>query len=128
MKYLSDYMEAKQTELFNKTGTIFAFSDKQFEEQKVKGKQYSRIGQGMLTEKGNEIEVIEGLDTIYKESILLDIKENGRDKIILRELLNHEAFYTGDIEDTIDKLEDYPFKEDDISKVYQKNYAVHSDN
>ena len=80
MKYLSDYMEAKQTELFNKTGTIFAFSDKQFKEQKVKGKQYSRIGQGMLTEKGNEIEVIEGLDTIYKESILLDIKENGRDK------------------------------------------------
>ena len=128
MKYLSDYMEEKQTALFKKTGTIFAFSDKQFEEGKVKGKLYSRIGQGVLTEKGNEIEVIEGLNAIYKESIKTDIRKNGKDKVILRELLNHEAFYTGDLQDTIHKLEDYPFTEDDINHIYQKNYSVHSDN
>jgi hypothetical protein len=127
MKYLSDYMEEKQTALFNKTGTIFAFSNKQFDEQKVKGKQYSRIGQGMLTEKGNEIEVINGLDKIYKDSIQQDIKENGKDKVILRELLNHEAFYVGNIEETIHKLEDYPITEDDISHIFQKNWAKYSD-
>ena len=127
MKYLSDYMEEKQTALFNKTGTIFAFSDKQFEEQKVKGKQYSRLAQGMVTEKGNEIEVIEGLDKIYRDSIKQDIKENGKDKIILRELLNHEAFYVGNIEDTIHKLEDYPITEDDISQIFQKNWSKYSD-
>ena len=127
MKYLSDYMEEKQTALFNKTGTIFAFSDKQFEEQKVKGKQYSRLAQGMVTEKGNEIEVIEGLDKIYRDSIKQDIKENGKDKIILRELLNHEAFYVGNIEETINILEDYPITEDDISHSFQKNWAKYSD-
>ena len=127
MKYLSDYMEEQQTALFKTTGTIFAFSPRQFEEGKKEGVTYSNLGQGMLTEKGNEIQVIEGLDTIYKESIALDIKENG-DKIILRELLNHEAFYTGDLQDTIHKLEDYPFTEDDINHIYQKNYSVHSDN
>ena len=127
MKYLSDYMEEKQTALFNKTGTIFAFSDKQFEEQKVKGKQYSRLAQGMVTEKGNEIEVIEGLDKIYRDSIKQDIKENGKDKVILRELLNHEAFYVGNIEETIHKLEDYPITEDDISHIFQKNWAKYSD-
>ena len=67
MKYLSDYMEKRQTELFNRTGTIFAFSDKQFEEGKKEGVKYSNLGQGMLTEKGNEIEVIESLDLIYNE-------------------------------------------------------------
>jgi hypothetical protein len=127
MKYLSDYMEEKQTALFNKTGTIFAFSDKQFEEQKVKGKQYSRLAQGMVTEKGNEIEVIEGLDKIYRDSIKQDMKENGKDKVILRELLNHEAFYVGNIEETIHKLEDYPITEDDISQIFQKNWSKYSD-
>lgn len=127
MKYLSDYMEEKQTALFNKTGTIFAFSDKQFEEQKVKGKQYSRLAQGMVTEKGNEIEVIEGLDKIYRDSIKQDMEENGKDKVILRELLNHEAFYVGNIEETIHKLEDYPITEDDISQIFQKNWSKYSD-
>tara|TARA_R110000803_G_scaffold205707_2_gene272573 strand:+ start:94 stop:480 length:387 start_codon:yes stop_codon:yes gene_type:complete len=127
MKYLSDYMEEKQTALFNKTGTIFAFSDKQFEEQKVKGKQYSRLAQGMVTEKGNEIEVIEGLDKIYRDSVKQDMKENGKDKVILRELLNHEAFYVGNIEETIHKLEDYPITEDDISQIFQKNWSKYSD-
>ena len=128
MKYLSEYMETRQTELFKRTGTIFAFSVEQFEEGKKEGIKYSNLGQGMLTEKGNEIEVIEGLDLIYKESIVQDIKENGKDKIILRELCNHEAFYVGDIEDTKDKLEDYEcIEEKDIIRVYHKNYSKYAD-
>tara|TARA_R110000764_G_scaffold216689_1_gene303652 strand:+ start:171 stop:557 length:387 start_codon:yes stop_codon:yes gene_type:complete len=128
MKYLSDYMEAKQTELFNRTGTIFAFSQKQFEEGRKDNVKYVNLGQGMLTEKPFVKEVINGLDKIYKDSIKQDIKENGKDKIILRELQNHEAFYVGNIEDTVHKLEDYPFTEDDISHIFSKNWAKYSDN
>tara|TARA_R100001463_G_scaffold1666_1_gene7319 strand:- start:44 stop:430 length:387 start_codon:yes stop_codon:yes gene_type:complete len=127
MKYLSDYMEEKQTALFNKTGTIFAFSQKQFEEGRKENVKYVNLGQGMLTEKPNVEEVINGLDKIYKDSIKQDMKENGRDKIILRELLNHEAYYVGNIEETIYKLEDYPITEDDISQIFQKNWAKYSD-
>tara|TARA_R110002051_G_scaffold70095_1_gene125909 strand:+ start:73 stop:459 length:387 start_codon:yes stop_codon:yes gene_type:complete len=127
MKYLSDYMEEKQTDLFNRTGTIFAFSQKQFEEQRKDDIKYVNIGQGMLTEKPFVEEVINGLDKIYKDSIKQDLKENGKDKIILRELLNHEAFYVGNIEDTTHKLEDYPITEDDISHIFAKNWAKYSD-
>tara|TARA_R110000824_G_scaffold245812_1_gene434910 strand:- start:431 stop:814 length:384 start_codon:yes stop_codon:yes gene_type:complete len=127
MKYLSDYMEEKQTDLFNRTGTIFAFSQKQFEEQRKDDIKYVNMGQGMLTEKPFVEEVINGLDKIYKDSIKQDLKENGKDKIILRELENHEAFYVGNIEDTILKLEDYPITEDDISQVFSKNWAKYSD-
>ena len=127
MKYLSDYMEEKQTALFNKTGTIFAFSQKQFEEGRKDNVTYVNLGQGMLTEKPNVEEVINGLDKIYRDSIKQDMKENGKDRIILRELENHEAFYVGNIEDTIHKLEDYPITEDDISHIFQKNWAKYSD-
>ena len=123
MKYLSDYMEKRQTALFKKTGTFFAFSQKQFEEGRKDNVKYVNLGQGMLTEKPFVEEVINGLHKIYKDSIKQDIKENGKDKIILRELENHEAFYVGDIEDTIHTLKDYPFTEDEISHLYQKNYA-----
>jgi hypothetical protein len=123
MKYLRDYMEDRQTELFKKTGTFFAFSQKQFEEQRKENVKYVNMGQGMLTPDEHYKEVFKELDKIYNDSIKQDIKENGKDKIILRELHNHEAFYVGEIEDTIHKLEDYPFTEDDISHIYQKNYA-----
>ena len=127
MKYLSDYMEAKQTALFNRTGTIFAFSQKQFKEGRKDNVKYVHLGQGMLTEKPFVEEVINGLDKIYKDSIQEDLKENGKDKIILRELQNHEAFYVGNIEDTVHKLEDYPITEDEISHIYQKNWSKYTD-
>ena len=128
MKYLSDYMEKPQTELFKKTGTIFAFSDKQFEEQEVKGKKYSALGSGMYTQKGNEKEVVETLEKIYNKAVNQDLKDNGKDQVILRELLNHEAFYTGEIEQTIEALEGYKeISEDDISQIFGKNWGEYSD-
>jgi hypothetical protein len=126
MKYLSDYMQEKQTALFNKTGTFFAFSQEQFNEKAKEGIKYVNLGQGMLSPDENYKEVIETLEKIYKDSICQDLKENGKEKIILRELINHEAFYVGSIEDTIHKLEDYPITEDEISHVYQKNWSEYS--
>ena len=123
MKYLSDYMEAKQTALFNRTGTIFAFSNKQFDEQAIKGKKYSRIGQGMLTQKGNEMKVIKTLEKIYQQAIVQDIKENGIKGVIQRELENYEVYYTNDLEPAMEALKDYPeITQKDIIKVYQRKW------
>jgi hypothetical protein len=123
MKYLSDYMEEKQTALFNKTGTIFAFSQKQFDEQAIKGKQYSRIGQGMLTQKGNEMKVIKTLEKIYQQAIVQDLKENGIKGVIQRELENYEVYYTNDLEPAMEALKDYPeITQKDIIKVYQRKW------
>ena len=127
MKYLSDYMEKKQSALFKKTGTFFAFSNEQYEEQADKSKIYVFMGSGMYTEKQFATQQIEEGYKIYKDSIDQDLKENGKNGVILRELLNHEAFYTNDLQDTIIKLEDYPIKEDEISHIYQKNYGKYAD-
>jgi len=37
MKYLNDYTEDKQTELFKHTGSFFAFSKEQYKEERQPG-------------------------------------------------------------------------------------------
>lgn len=120
MKYLQDYMEDKQSALFNETNTIFAFSREQFNESKKEGITYINMGAGMLTDKRHVKKLLEGLEKIYKDSIQQDIKENGIYAIIKRELANHEAWYTIDITDTKEKLKDYPITEDQILKIFRE--------
>jgi len=116
-------MEQGQTELFKKTKTFFAFSTKQYKEQAKAGIKYIDMGGGMITPTENVKEVIETLDTIHKEGMNQDIKENGHQAIILRELQNYEAFYTNDTEQTIEALEDYPgITKQDIIKVYKNRW------
>ena len=123
MKYLSDYMEAKQNELFQRTGTFFAFSQKQFEEGRKDNVKYVDMGQGMITEKPFVEEVINELDKIHKEAMVQDIKENGIQGVIQRELENYETYYTNDLEPAMDALESYPeITQDDIINVYQRKW------
>jgi len=120
MKFLQDYQEEKQTELFNRLGSFFAFSMKQFNEAKKDGMKYVNLGAGLITPKGTEEELITELDRIYKDAINQDVKENGKDAIIRRELYNHEATYTGDISSTVDALQHYPIMEAEIFAVFQE--------
>ena len=121
MKYLHDYMTEAQTELFKKTGTIFAFSDKQFLEQKKENTDYINLGSGMITPRPYRKEVLQGLREIHRKGMAQDLRENGKVGIIKRELNNHEAFYTNDPTQTIETLEDYPgISRADILKVYQE--------
>jgi hypothetical protein len=125
MKYLSDYMEARQTEALNKAGAFFAFSRDQFDKAKKEGVTYVNCGMGMLCPKENASELLKGLDEIYTSSIKQDIEENGLTAIIKRELNNHECYYSGYIDDCVDKLADYPVTRDDIQKVFKnKNHVI----
>ena len=74
----------------------------------------------MLTDKRYVKKLTKGLEKIYKDSIQEDIKENGIDAIIKRELANHEAWYTMDIQDTCDKLKDYPISKKQIKEIFIK--------
>jgi hypothetical protein len=122
MKYLQDYQERAQTTLFNKTGAFFAFNNDQFNEQKQEGVKYISMGAGLICPKDNVKELIERLDSIHKGAIKRDIKENGIEEIIKRELYNHECFYTGDIEDCFNSLENYGITEKEIQEVYNSEY------
>lgn len=120
MKYLQDFMEDRQTKLFKKTGAIFAFSNKQFLEQRKLGISYVNLKMGLFCPKDQVETLINNLYIIYKESIQEDLKENEKIKIIKRELSNYECYYTGDITDVIEKLEDYNISKAEIIKVFNK--------
>jgi len=125
MKYLTDYIEEKQTKAFRKCGAFFAFSDKQFKEQEVKGVKYTSLGAGLICPVDTGIELIKTLDNIVKNGIKQDLKENGKRNIIERELENHEFSYTHELEQTIEALTDYPITEKEIEEVgreYLKKY------
>jgi len=126
MKYLSEIMEKKQNNLFKKNKVFFAFSNEGFkkgmkENNISKDTKMVSVGQGMVCPSDNLKEVIDQLDIIYKESIKKDMKQ-GKDRVILRELQNHECFYVGNITDCVSKLEDYPITREEIVKVYNENY------
>ncbi|MCP3921309.1 MAG: hypothetical protein GY714_01860 [Desulfobacterales bacterium] len=116
MKYLSDYIEEAQTKLFNDMGAFFAFSNSQLEEKREKDVIYVSCGAGLIAPKCNAKELMDGLNKIAEQGIEQDIKENGIKAIIERELNNHECYYTGDIEDCVDKLADYPITQQQIAE------------
>ena len=118
MKYLSDYTSDKQTAIFNEFGAFFAFSDKQFNEAKKEDVEYVSLGFGFIVPEVNAKEITEKLEIVQKEAIAQDIADNGKYRIIRRELFNHECFYAGDIMDCVDKLEEYNYSYDDIYQVY----------
>lgn len=107
MKYLSDYTEEAKSELFKTFGAFFAFSDKQFNEQKEHGIKYVDLSFGLLAPEKTHEELIEKLDNIHHEGIKKDIEENGIPAILQREFRNHECQIAGDPEDAINALEDY---------------------
>jgi poly-D-alanine transfer protein DltD len=121
MKYLSQYMEERQTKLFDETNSFFAFSMEQFNEQKKEGVTYVNLRHGMICDERHVKTLIEGLDTIYKESIALDLKENGKENVVKRELGNHECYYTSDISPCVDALKDYDISFEYIRQVYYNN-------
>jgi hypothetical protein len=131
MKHLQDYQDKAQNVLFDKLGAFFAFNNEQFKKGLdsnklngilLEGEKLTECGAGMYAPTKNKKELFEGINSIYKGAIAKDIKANGKDKIIIRELYNYECFYTGDVSDAVDSLKPYGFTSDDICKAYAKEY------
>ena len=125
MKYLTNYIEDAQTKAFEKVGAFFAFSDKQFNEQKVEGIKYVHIGAGLICPKGGSKALMDELDKVHAAGIAQDLAENGKKGIIHRELGNHEYSITYSIEDTFYALEGYGITREEIQaegKAYLKAF------
>lgn len=120
---LSTIMQQAQTDLFEKYGVFFAFSNEQVAAQKVEGVEYCSMGGGMICPKEHADIVYKSLGEIYRNGIATDVAQNGIDKVILRELYNHESFYIGSTSNCADALADYPCTREDISRVYKEHYA-----
>lgn len=117
--------ETKLSELFKLCGVFFAFSNNQFDENKThlqEGEKYVSIGAGGYLPKGKAKLFADGIDDLDKW-YKAEIKANkARKAHILYELNNHEAYYTHDIESTLECLgEDYTREE--VLKVFRNRKA-----
>lgn len=104
---LKKLREAKRSQLLKDKGVFSAFSDKQFEENKTplsEGDQYLALGSGMYIPLSNfESFQVEGKAIIdwFNETVS---KGKIRRAYISYELSNHEAYYSGSIDSTLDAL------------------------
>lgn len=117
--------EVRTSAAIKANGVFFAFSNEQFEEGKTplkEGEKYVSIGMGGYMPKGNIAQWRKDLDEIDAWFKAKTAPEKIRRDYIAYELNNHEAYYTGDIEDTVEALgEDYTNEE--VWKVFQEEYA-----
>ena len=128
MKYFSHYTQEPQSKLFAECGSFFAFSDKQFYEQRNPELKYVSMGMGLICPKDNVKKLNEGLKSITIEAVKADVKENGAEGIIDREYWNHECQISMETDDAMESLaahkEVFPelFTDDIIYTVFAKAY------
>lgn len=110
MKYLNDYTNDAISKMLATHGAFFAFSIAQFEEAQdpsLPKSDYAHVFHGLYAPKANIPQLLSDYTTIAKGAIAQDIAENGLHNIILRELNNHECFYTRDHTDALEALSAY---------------------
>lgn len=102
-----DIKQKKVNELFTAQGVFWAFSEKQFHENKTplkEGEKYVSIGAGGYIPKGNVDALTSGMKAIDKEFKQAMKDKKAREDHIRYQLNNHEAYYTRSIESTLDAL------------------------
>ena len=118
----------EHSDMLKSLGIFFAFSDYQFESQKQEGFEYYSTGYGMQVPKHKledyktkSREISEKYNKMYAQLI-------GLDKFIADTLDNQEAYYSGDLEETLEIVQ-ATFPEctyDDVQKIYNKNVSKYT--
>lgn len=129
---LKNEQQKKVNELITNCNVFFAFSNEQFSEGMKKnpltdGDKYVSIGAGGYMPKSKVKDFSEGMKAINKwfKSATKDAKT--RQQNIAYELANHEAYYTGEIDATLEALgDDYTY--DEVKEVFNKERAKHMKN
>lgn len=122
MKNFKDLKNEKQkrySDAINESGMFFAFSNEQFHKNKTplkEGEKYIEIGGGGMIPKGNVqkwIETTKNIEKWYTKSV-----KKFKTDAIKYELLNHECYYTGNIETALDAL-GKGFTKEQVYEVYR---------
>lgn len=115
--------QKKLSVMFEEFGVFFAFSKQQFEQSRKEGVEYVRGVADMIIPKDNVKLVGQRLKLIHEEVTSLMREHIPMEKYILYELHNHEAFYTGEMDDVLELAKSYypDCTLDDVYKVYRAN-------
>lgn len=116
------------SEIFKKYDAFYAFSNKQFDEQKKAGVKYAGCGSGLICP-------VEHVDTLYDAiskaingKIEWELANNTKKEIIWYELANHECQISGEYIDVIELLSDYGITADEIHAEWKAYYSHCIDN
>lgn len=112
-------------EALSKHKAFFAFSTDQFNEQKEEGVKYISLGAGMIAPKETYKQLIKDMNQASSDNIADDLNQNGKKKIIHRELANHEASYTHSIEQTVEALEGYGISAEEVQAEFGSYLDAH---
>lgn len=123
MRSLNDYTDPPVSELFKRLGSFFAFSNDQFNAARIQGIRYVNMRYGMFTPVGTDQELLDELDKIGSNARLQRMAEFGREAIISYELGNYESWYTGNIDNACECLEEYSITRDEVQAIYRKEYS-----
>lgn len=107
MKYLKDFTEDKLSAVFKMYGCFFAFSNEQLKEQAKPLVKYVQLPSGLICPHYHAASVVKAINKAMAEGIAEDVEAHGIKAVIQRELNNHEAYYLGSIEDTVEALSGY---------------------
>ena len=108
-------LDKRMSEIFARYGVFFAFSADQYQEQAHAGTKYVHCGAGMVCPEGHVAEMTAEIEAAIKAFHAADLAENGKAKIIWRELANHEAQITHDITDTAEALKGYGITREEVA-------------
>ena len=134
------YQETAQTKLFNKYGVFFLCGDsptilKGLDEKKIEFIKSGLMNEtdkfciltnmgGYICPSKNSKLVRAELETINKNKVAKDIKANGIDKIIVRELYNYETFVSYDLSDVLNALHSYNITEKQVTELFKKEIPI----
>jgi len=118
---LKKEQQDKRSAILNRYGIFFAFSTKQFDEQKQEDVTYVSGGSGMFIPKNNVEDVKSAFAQCLKECTKEFQEQIQLDDYITYELANHEAWYTGDIYTALEVVQTlYPeCTIEDVRRVYK---------
>ncbi|MCE7039189.1 hypothetical protein [Dyadobacter sp. CY312] len=123
---INEHKEQKVSALIAECGVFFAFSKKQFEENKTPlqdGEKYREVLGGGFVPSSKYERLRTGLDEI-ENWYNTTIKDGGLlDAQILYELCNHECFYTGEWHSLAN---DFGFKVEDVRRVFYGNHEQYA--
>lgn len=139
IKTLEGIRQAKQeySNLYNnkiaEIGVFFAFDEKQFDENKTpktaKDNEFISLGAGGYIWKDN-LQKLQDYNTRGHQKEKQDfLNKIDKDTFILYELLNHEAYYTYELDETLDTMRNYypNITEEAIAKVFKKHANKYAD-
>lgn len=121
-------VDNKFSSILDEVGGFFAFSDRQFKEKAKQGVKYCNAQAGLILPKDNVNLFLKRLDEMdeFRKSLYAQV---DRRVLIEYELANYESYYTGDISQAFEVLQEIldNLTRYEVAKIFRENFEKYND-